>query len=399
MPADAPPHAATVPERPGPARRGAWTLHALAVGFYATSWAAAALLAYGAAQFLGPWRAGLGRVPGWAVAAWCALNALFLVLGLFGRPKRRAAGRALRREEAPALFDLIDATAARVGVGAVSELRLKPAPVMAAARVLRPGRFVVSERRALVVGVPLLRALSVDEFRAAVAHELAHLAAGDVQRGRIVGAAARRIAVMRTVLARPPLPAALFLRWANPVWWYVRAYGALLARGAARIRRVQESHADALAAEAAGATCYAATLLEVAATELAFRRLAPGIVVRSVERGAAPANFFADLAAAHAALGPDARRRLAREVLDVHDEDATGHPPLRLRLAALGVHPAVREAPPTRAAAELVPALERIEGELTPLALRGLALGMADEIRRRRARRDTAAAAAAAEAR
>ena len=38
--------------------------------------------------------------------------------------------------------------------------------------------------RALILGLPLLRVLTVAELRAVLAHELAHLAAGDATRAR-----------------------------------------------------------------------------------------------------------------------------------------------------------------------------------------------------------------------
>ena len=52
-------------------------------------------------------------------------------------------------------------------------VRVKPSPLTGVTRVRRPGRFLVSERRALVLGLPLVRALTVAELRAVVAHELA----------------------------------------------------------------------------------------------------------------------------------------------------------------------------------------------------------------------------------
>jgi len=397
---------------PAPLGRGAeLLLRTLAGGFYVTLWSFVVALAFTAAWFVYEQSGGLGPMPGWAVSAWCAFTALFLVVSQFGGRPRRAAGRPLERGAAPELFQMLDEVGEQLGVGTISAVRLKPAPMMAAARVLRPGRFIVTERRALVIGVPLLRALSVEELRAAVAHELAHLAGGDVRRGRIVNKASRRIALMRRALERGRGPARVLLTWGNPVWWYLAAYGAVLRRGAAAIRRRQESRADALAAGVVGADLYARTLLRVATVSLSFRRLAPGLLLRASEAGHTIDNFFADFARALAELSPTNRRRVERDAIAAQDGEALDHPPLRERLADLGVRGVPSsdadvapggdgsesgseraEDGRTSTCAALIPGLEDVEREMTPLVVRGLMLGLAGELQRRRERRARAAA-------
>jgi Zn-dependent protease with chaperone function len=300
-----------------------------------------------------------------------------------------SAGRPLAREDAPALFALLDEVGEEVGVGTVSDVRLKPGPLMAAARVLRPGRFVVTERRALVIGLPLLRLLSPEQMRAAVAHELAHLAGGDVRRGRIVNRAWRRIALMRAVLERRRGPMSWPLTYLNPIWWYLVAYGALLRGGAALIRRRQEARADGLAARVVGAEAYAASLVHVAGIGIAFRRLSPGLLVKADEEGRSIENFYEDFAGTYAALSDSGRRALVRDALTTHDEGGD-HPPLRERLEDLGVH-GPTSLQRTGGCVALVPQLAEIERRMTPLVIRGLRLGLAQAIRRRRARRERAA--------
>ena len=366
-------------------------LHALAAGFYVLLYGTVVALAFAAAWFADEGSAGVDWlpdwIPGWALAFWCAFTALFLVLAQLGVGRRRAAGRPLTREEAPRLFDLLDDVGERVGVGTISTVRLKPAPLMAAARVLRPGRFVVTERRALVLGVPLLRLLSVEQLRGAVAHELAHLARGDVRRGRVVNAASRRIALMRAVLERRRGAVAWPLTYLNPVWWGLVTYGSLLRRGAAVIRRRQESRADGLAACVVGASAYADALVRIACVGIAFRRLAPGMLVRAAEEKRSIGNFFEEFASGFNGLSEGALAGLVRDALATHGEEGSDHPPLRDRLEDLGVERAeLVEAGDV--CGELVPELSTIEAEMTPLVLRGLMLGMGAQIRRRRERRE-----------
>ncbi len=379
---------AVSPARSGAIGRGAeLVLQVLAGGFYATLWTLIVALAATSVWFLDERSGGVGPLPGWGVSAWCAFTALFLILAQFGERSYRAAGRPLERCDAPDLFAMLDEIGERMGVGSIAAVRLKPAPMMAAARVRRPGRFIVTERRALVIGVPLLRTLSIDEMRAAVAHELAHLLGGDVRRGRIVHQASRRIALMKRVLERGRGPARALLTWVNPVWWYLVAYGTLLRRGASTIRRRQEARADSLAAAAVGAETYARTLVRVATVGLSFRRLAPGLLLRATETERRIENFFADFARALADLSATNRQRVERDAIAAHDGDAGDHPPLRERLADLGVRGAVDTSDDTPRCATLVPTLGDVEREMTPLVVRGLMLGLGAELQRRRERR------------
>ncbi len=370
-------------------------LRLLAGGFYVSLWSIVIALLAAAVWFAADASAVYWRVPAWAVAFWAAFTALFLILAQFGLVRRRTAGRPLTREQAPRFFAVLDDVGERLGVGRVSAVRLKPAPVMAAARVLRMGRFAITEQRALIVGLPLLRGLSVDEFRAAVAHEFAHLAGGDLRRGRIVHAAWRRIALMRSVLERGRAPAAWLLTGLNPIWWYLVVYGALLRRGASVVRRRQEERADALAASVVGADTYAHALIRTAALALAFRRVGPGLLVRAVEAERRVDNYFLELSNAIDALSPSARRRLVRDALSEHDEEATDHPPLRERLTSLGYRGEGDDGPDAERAATLVPDLASVERDMTPLVLRGLALGLGAQLRRRRELHRTAQGAAA----
>jgi len=379
----------TTRERPGEE----FVLRVLAGGFYVSVWGLAlaftpvvAWVVSGVGS-VGPF--GLG---GWAIAGWCGFTALFIALAMVGdAASRRRAGRPLERTEAGPLFVVLDDVASRLSVPPLLAVRVKPSPVTGVTRVRRPGRFLVSERRALVLGLPLMRALTVSELRAVVAHELAHLAGGDVRRGRIVNSAWRRIALMRTVLEK----GGVLLTWFNPMWWFVRGYGALLQRGAGVVRRRQEVRADRLAASVSGQATYARALVKAAALGIAFRRNAPSLLVRAHREGRTITNFFTELSAALSALSPAARRRLARDALDEQGKSATAHPPLRERLASLGARRGSRERDTSVSAASLVPALDEIEVEMTPLVLRGVMLGLGNQVRKRQDRAEQAARDAA----
>src|SRR5262249_26552849 len=87
-------------------------------------------------------------------------------------------GPVLSELDAPGIFVIVAEVARKVGSPEPDEVRLTYLPCCG---VLEQRRWcgLRSRRRVLVVGLPLLYVLSVEELRAVVAHELAHLSRGD----------------------------------------------------------------------------------------------------------------------------------------------------------------------------------------------------------------------------
>ncbi len=364
----------------GRVRMATLLANSVAVGTYVLIWGSAACLAFTAywLTFVAP-EPILG-VPPWGVAWWAFFTSAFLVLAQSLEGVRRRGGRPLPRVEAPGLYALLEEVSAAVGVTTVRHVRVKPAPVLGVARAFVPQKFFVRERRVLVIGLPILRALSVEELRSALCHEFAHFAGGDVRRAAVVNAAGRRLAIMLGVLRR----GGAFLTWLNPLWWVLTLYRRLLNRAASAVRRLQESRADALAARVSGVGVYAATLVRLAALDLSFRRFAPGVLVRARREGRTVDNFYRELHETLEAMAPPQRRRVVRDVL-AEDGGDGAHPPLRERLAALGVTRPPRRERGADPASELVADLDALECELTPLAVRGVLLGFRKQLKRRAA--------------
>jgi Zn-dependent protease with chaperone function len=93
-------------------------------------------------------------------------------------PSFRPRGRRLSRTEAPGLFDLLQALAARTGIGAPDEVYLTAAPE---AGVTQTGGLLRQGTRILVLGLPLLDTLTIAELRAVLAHEYGHFGGGDTR--------------------------------------------------------------------------------------------------------------------------------------------------------------------------------------------------------------------------
>lgn len=86
-------------------------------------------------------------------------------------------GERVTRAEAPALFALLDELRTRLRTPAVHEVVLTPEFNAAVMQLPRWGLFG-GHRNFLLVGLPLMKGLSVEQFKAVLAHELGHLSRG-----------------------------------------------------------------------------------------------------------------------------------------------------------------------------------------------------------------------------
>ena len=156
----------------------------------------------------------------------------------------------------PTLFQEIAAVARRLGVKPPDQIRLAYLPCCG----------VVGWRRTriLLLGLPLLQVLTHAELRAVLAHELAHLARGDVAlsagAARFVHGLGRAID-RREGLLRGPLGT-----WARLSWRVAHWLEAPIARG-------QEARADRNAASVAGGDAAASALVKVAMVQPLFREV------------------------------------------------------------------------------------------------------------------------------
>ena len=159
------------------------------------------------------------------------------------------------REALPELFRLVDEVAAEVGTrgrgpnpgGARGRRRRHR---LASSRV--PAAAV--RRRVMIVGLPFVYTLSLDQMRAVIAHELAHLTLGHVLIHRVTY---RFVVRMEDQLLRMQEGAWFGL---DPVYWSVRLSHAMLAGIYCPWERLREFDADRRSAMAAGANHAVAAL-------------------------------------------------------------------------------------------------------------------------------------------
>jgi Zn-dependent protease with chaperone function len=325
-----------------------------------------------------------------AYALWAAVMMVLLLLSLRVRGRGEPPGRLLAREEAPRLFELVESARRVAGIGPVGEIRLTGTPNVGVTIVFRGGILYTRPVKVLLVGLPYLRSLTVPELESILLHEFGHFLGRDVRRGEQMATIEARIRNLRAGFEGRGsrgggilLPLHL-LRWLNPVYLWVRAYGAFFSVATSSIRRRQELLADALAGETCGPLTYSRALLKAASTKRLFFRVASRRVLAAARgTGTPPANVFLEFRRGIRALTPDDRRRALREAREAAEPARSTHPPLAERLERLGhLHVPRRRAREERAS-NLVPGIEGIEEEMTPPVTRLLVAALVVQARRR----------------
>ncbi|MFJ5153773.1 M48 family metallopeptidase [Streptomyces sp. NPDC088353] len=265
----------------------------------------------------------------WGMWQMVALPMLWILPALYATVLPDALpGRAVQPEDEPELAALVRDMAERTGFGAPLLLRILPEPAVLTGRV----RIAGGHAYALLLGLPLVRALTATQLAAVIAHELAHQRHFDDRRARALLAARAAVAERLEGRLRPLAPlAAPLLRATQPWSWH------------------EELAADAEAARVVGDAAVREAVERVAVIETAFDGLAQDWVEDLVEDGTYPVDLYEafDLAL----QDPLVRDRAARE--DAEDAALnvyalTTHPPSSVRTAALphtGIRAAYGSAP------------------------------------------------------
>jgi len=189
----------------------------------------------------------------------------------------------------------------------------------------RGGTMGFGSRRVMGLGLPLMQGLSVSEFKAVLAHEFGHYAAGDVGLGPW-------IYKTRAAIAR--VMESLGDGWLSAIF---NSYGKLFLRLTHAVSRQQEFLADARAARAVHPAIMASALRRTRGLAPAFAVYWKNEVAPALEAGYLPpiaTGFTQFLASERVAAA------MTRSVAAAIEDDKTSpfdtHPPLKERLDALG---------------------------------------------------------------
>ncbi len=251
-------------------------------------------------------------------------------------------GPVLVRLDAPTLFQEVAAVARRLNVKPPDQIRLAYLPCCG----------VVGWRRTriLLLGLPLLQVLTQSELRAVLAHELAHLARGDVA---LSSGASRFVHGLTQAVERSEG------RLRGPLGAWAKTCGRLAGWLEAPIARGQEARADRNAAAVAGGDAAAAALVKVAMVQPLFREV---LDRHDPDRDDLP-NLYAFFRAFWRRLPNEVREAMRLGVLvDMTPPCDSPHPALPDRLAVLQSFPSPPEPPGDRfSASTLIGDLEAFE--------------------------------------
>ncbi|MEU1665048.1 M48 family metallopeptidase [Streptomyces sparsogenes] len=293
---------------------------------------------------LGIWSAGVpeSTAPPTSVIVACAAFAP-IVAGMVWAVVRTARPAAppedtvwVSRRRAPALWTAVEELAAGVGTAPPDAIRLT---TEVNASVTEDAAFLglMSGRRTLYLGLPLVVGLPPAELRAVLAHELGHFSRRHSRFGALahrgtVGLAAAREAINSAAAANN-----LVRTYAGGPLLLLRGYTLLFRWLTRPVRRRQEIEADREAARVAGARTVADALRSAAALEVAWLEFVGGFLtpVRRAE-GRVPDDPFRVFA--HMVEAPELREPLAalraRATERPADRDDP-HPDLATRLSRL----------------------------------------------------------------
>ncbi|GIF73607.1 M48 family metallopeptidase [Asanoa siamensis] len=255
-----------------------------------------------------------------------------------------AVGVPVTEAEAPALWATVRELAAEVRTRMPDEIRLMPdvnAGVSEDARLLG----LVGGRRYLYIGLPLLQAMTVDQLRAVLAHELGHYSGLHT---RLAGIAYRgRLSIAGTVGALPPY---------NPTGWVFRGYGRLYRLVDNVVSRRQELEADRAAVRVAGRTAAISALRELPGLDAAWDFFFSRYVELGWTARFAPDDLFGGFGALLAARTDELAKLREREPEATSSAWDT-HPALGVRVAAMAGAPEVDRVADDRPAGALLPYL------------------------------------------
>jgi Zn-dependent protease with chaperone function len=270
------------------------------------------------------------------------LAAVFVVLrGVFVSTRVRArdiVGVAVTPDEQPALWARIRELARRVGTRAPRRLYIVAetnAAVWENTRLLG----LLPGRRHMMIGVPLLVALTPGQLDSVLAHELGHYGNKDTRLGGLVGRTRHSVLGALTAAGRPrkvALPGSdlfvVLFRW----------YAKVVLRATQQASRAQEYAADRVAAEIAGPANTIAALSEMRGIGAAFdfylsRYIAPGLQLGLTPPPPDVFGGFAGLLAepSRQAELDEMRQNPGKQQADPYDS----HPPTADRIAALAALP------------------------------------------------------------
>lgn len=279
---------------------------------------------------------------------------------------KKPEGRPVTRAETPQLFTMLDELQTALRSQPFHQVLIEPDCNAGVIQVPRLGVFGW-QRNYLLIGLPLLEGLSIEETRAVLAHEFTHLSREHGRLGHWLYRLRRSWHDIFQQLSAPRVRGEFSLRplvvkFVDYFWPRFNAHAFVLSRA-------NEYEADAQSARLTGNGTAGAALMHfnIVDSQLS-EKLWPDVFRLANEQAEPPADAFLQLRDAVRA-GPTAEdaAKWLEEALKVTSTNSDTHPCLTERLRALGVvSPQSPPGPPAQSAAEALfgPALDSIRTDV-----------------------------------
>ncbi len=285
--------------------------------------------------------AGIKLIVFLAPLAWILSRALWVVIP---PPK----GLRITRDEAPGLFVLIDEVQQNVGAPRFHEVIIDSDFNAAVVQTPRLGIFGWF-RNYLIIGLPLLKALTPEQFKAVLSHEYGHLAGGHAKLSNWIYRQRQRWSrLLQSLEARDWDGGALFTGFMKRYVPYLNAYSFPLARA-------NEYEADAVAVRTTSVPAMAQALSTVrVAGNYLSETFWPRVYRRAHQTPIPEAPYTRLSEHLHADKAHIPHDRWLGQAMQVKTSIADTHPSLSDRLEAIGGTPELRLPAPGCAADQLL---------------------------------------------
>jgi Zn-dependent protease with chaperone function len=258
-------------------------------------------------------------------------------------------GIRVSRRDAPELFAMIDDIGQRIGAPAFHEVIIDGEFNAAVVQSPRLGAFGWFKNY-LIIGLPLLKSLTPEQFKAVLAHEYGHLAGGHAKLSNWIYRQRLRWSRLLTSLeANGGEGGVLFMGFLKRYAPYLNAYSFPLARA-------NEYEADAVAVRTTDATSMAQALTAVnVGSSYLSETFWPGIYRRASHVPAPESTPYVSLSTSlHADETSMPSARWLEQAMKVKTSVADTHPSLTDRLGAIGAAPGIALPAPGQAADQLL---------------------------------------------
>ena len=255
------------------------------------------------------------------------------------RPRNRKPAILMPLSREKHLQALLKDLCEQLGADMPDALLLHALPELAATHVPVQTLNGIARGRVLMVGVPYLCALSVNELRALLAHEIAHFTGRDYVYSRLVAPVYLGALAALRGFGMADVAGASYDGgggWVTlPVMiprWMLGAYVWMFHKVNMRIYRMREERADVIAAVVCGAESFRSGLRKIHGIDGVFSDVILSEAWKEAGKGQFGRNFYADFRSRLLGLQPqiEEHEQKAYNWLGTsHDE----HPPIRARLA------------------------------------------------------------------